>query len=152
MRIVANLCVLVLACGLVSAQHQRTARLNIAQPNSSGIASWYGRREQGKRMANGQRFDRNKYTAASRTYKLGTVLRVTFPTKGTFVTVVVTDRGPWVKQNGSYSRVLDLSERAAQTLGLRPYGVAQVTIEPWHVDSLKAPDTNIMLTVNRLPR
>ena len=95
MRTIANLCVLVLACGLASAQHQRTARLNFAQPKTSGNASWYGKREQGRRMANGQRFDRNSYACASRTYKLGIVLQVTYPATGAFVTVVGTDRGPF---------------------------------------------------------
>ena len=92
-----------------------------------GLASWYGRREQGRRMANGQRFDRNGYTAASRVYKLGTMLRVTYPRTGLTVIVRVTDRGPYVRR-----RVLDLSERAARVLGLKPYGVGQVEIQPLH--------------------
>jgi hypothetical protein len=32
-------------------------------------------------VANGQRFDRNSYTCASRTYKLGTILMVSYITK-----------------------------------------------------------------------
>lgn len=103
-------------------------KLNTALPTTAGLASWYGKREQGKRTASGERFDRMKYTAASRTYPLGTLLMVRYPRKGTFVVVRVNDRGPWVK-----GRVLDLSERAAQTLGLKPYGVDRVIIEPFHV-------------------
>jgi rare lipoprotein A len=82
-------------------------------------------------MANGQRFDRQRYTAASRYYPLGTLLMVKYPRFGTFVVVRVTDRGPWVK-----GRVLDLSERAAQTLGLKPFGVDTVVIEPLKMDKL----------------
>lgn len=99
--------------------------LNIEQKSTEGIASWYGRREQGRRQANGKPFDRQAYTCASLHYRLGTLLRVSFPQKGTFVVVRVCDRGPWVK-----GRILDLSEQAADTLGLKPYGVGRVIITP----------------------
>jgi len=99
--------------------------LNIDQGNSKGLASWYGRREQGKRQANGARFNRHLYTCASLHYKLGTLLLVKFPKKGTMITVKVTDRGPWIK-----GRILDLSEHAAEVLGLKPYGVGYVEAEP----------------------
>lgn len=104
------------------------SRLNLELPATAGTASWYGKREQGKRMANGERFDRQRYTCASRTYPLGTLLVVKYPHNGTFVVVRVTDRGPFKKD-----RVLDLSEHAAQVLGLKPYGIGQVTICPFHV-------------------
>jgi rare lipoprotein A len=98
---------------------------SLAAQATSGRASWYGAQFHGRKMSNGQRFDKTKYTCASRRYPLGTMLRVDFPTKGTFVFVRVADRGPYVK-----GRVLDLSERAAYTLGIKPYGVAYVEIEP----------------------
>jgi len=41
-----------------------------------GTASWYGEQHQGRKMANGQRFDRHKLTAASWYFPLGTTLRV----------------------------------------------------------------------------
>lgn len=80
-------------------------------------------------MSNGKRFDRKNYTCASRTYKLGTVLIVSFPKKGTFVMVTVTDHGPYKHP----SRVIDLSEKAATVLGLKPYGLGFVTIKPLHL-------------------
>ena len=104
------------------------ARLNLTQPVTNGTASWYGRREQGKKTASGERFDRRDYTCASRTYPLGTLLMVSFPAKGTFVLVRVNDRGPWV-----HGRVIDLSEKAATVLGLKPYGVGQVVITPFQL-------------------
>ncbi len=104
------------------------ARLNLVQTTTTGVSSWYGKREQGHKTANGERFDRNKYTAASRTYPIGTMLLVRYPAKGTFVVVRVNDRGPWVP-----GRILDLSERAAQTLGIRAQGLGQVTITPVHL-------------------
>ena len=41
-----------------------------------GTASWYGQQHQGRKMANGKRFDRRKLTAASWYFPLGTPLRV----------------------------------------------------------------------------
>ena len=116
-----RLAVLVVLCAAASAQRDT---LNIHSPSQTGVASWYGKHEQGKRMANGERFDRNKYTAASRTFPLGTCLQVTYPRTGITVIVIVTDRGPWTK-----SRVLDLSERSAQALGLKSHGVGQIEIQ-----------------------
>ena len=103
-----------------------SAGLNLALPQTEGLASWYGKREQGRRTASGERFDRMRYTCASRLYPMGTLLMVSYPREGTFVVVRVNDRGPFKK-----SRVLDLSERAAQTLGLKPFGVDGVVIKPW---------------------
>ena len=105
-----------------------SARLNLEQPKTAGLASFYGRREQGKKTASGERFDRHRFTCASRTYPSGTWLMVKYPRMGTFVVVRVNDRGPWVK-----GRVLDLSEHAATTLGLKSHGVDFVVIEPIHL-------------------
>ena len=122
---------------LLTATLCSAVKLNIEKPATTGIASWYGKREQGKRTANGERFDRMKYTAASRTYPLGTLLMVRFPREGTFVVVRVNDRGPWVK-----GRVLDLSERAAQTLGLKQYGIGTVEVKPWRLQWNAATESN----------
>lgn len=101
---------------------------NIALSSQEGLASYYGKREQGKRTANGERFNRHKYTCASRTYPMGTLLMVSYPTKGTFVVVRVNDRGPWTR-----GRVIDLSEKVATVLGLKPNGVGYVEITPVHI-------------------
>jgi rare lipoprotein A len=90
-----------------------------------GMASWYGARESGKKMANGQVFDPKRYTCASLTYTFGTRLRVSYPTTGKSVIVTVTDRGPFI--NG---RIIDLSEAAARHIGLVPYGIGRVLITP----------------------
>ena len=74
-----------------------SAKLNVELPTTTGKASWYGRREQGKRTASGERFDRRRFTCASRHYPLGTLLMVKFPKRGTFVIVRVNDRGPFKK-------------------------------------------------------
>jgi rare lipoprotein A len=70
-----------------------------------GTASWYGKRHQGRKMANGQRFDRRKLTAASWYFPLGTPIRVLNVRNGQSVMVTITDRGP----NLRLHRILDLS-------------------------------------------
>lgn len=103
--------------------------LNIAQPVTVGKASWYGHREQGKRTASGERFNSNGFTCASRAFPLGTWLVVRYPRTKLQVVVRVNDRGPWVK-----GRIIDLSERAAKDIGLKPYGVDTVQIEEYRLD------------------
>src|ERR1700693_1139919 len=81
-----------------------------------GTASWYGAQHQGRKMANGQRFDRQKLTAASCHFPLGTTIRV----------VTSTDRGP----NLRLHRILDLSEAAAGRLGFMGEGLTPVFLYP----------------------
>lgn len=91
-----------------------------------GLASWYGAQHQGRKMANGQRFDRYKYTAASWYFPLGTVVRVVNLKNGESVEVTITDRGP----NLRLHRVLDLSEAAADLLGYVDDGLTPVFLYP----------------------
>ena len=90
-----------------------------------GVASYYGHVHQGRRMANGQRFDESKLTAASRTLPLGTHVKVTSLRNQKSVIVTITDRGPAVK-----TRVIDLSTAAARALGMISRGVDKVRVEP----------------------
>src|SRR6266851_3673133 len=85
-----------------------------------GTASWYGAKHQGRKMANGQRFDRHKLTAASWYFPLGTTIRVVNVENGESVVVTITDRGPNLRLN----RILDLSEAAAERLGYVGQGLA----------------------------
>jgi rare lipoprotein A len=91
-----------------------------------GIASWYGLQHQGRKMANGKRFDRRKLTAASWYVPLGTTLRVVNLENGKAVTVTVTDRGP----NLRLHRILDLSEAGARQLGYVEKGLTHVLVTP----------------------
>jgi peptidoglycan lytic transglycosylase len=85
------------------------------------IASWYGKKFQGRETASGERFDLNKLTAASRTLPLGSLVRITAPATGRSVIVRINDRGPWLK-----GRDFDLSEAAATKLGIHEKGIAAV--------------------------
>ena len=90
----------------------------------TGVASWYGREEQGGLTADGEHFDRRDFTAASRCLPFNTIVRVTNQDNGRSVQVRINDRGPFRK-----SRVLDLSEAAADTLDMKTSGTAPVAIE-----------------------
>src|SRR4051794_15336802 len=95
----------------------------------TGGASWYGRGHQGKTTAQGERFDRNKLTAAHRTLPLDTTVRVTNVVNQKMVKVRINDRGPFVK-----ARIIDLSERAARELEITEDGTAKVRIEVFASD------------------
>ncbi len=90
----------------------------------TGLASWYGLEEHGRKTASGQRFDRFKRTAAHRTLPLGTVVRVTNLENGRDVLVTINDRGPFVP-----GRIIDLSYAAAKEIGMIEQGVAKVKVE-----------------------
>ena len=94
-----------------------------------GMASWYGRT--GRRTANGDFFDQDALTAASRTLPLNTVARVTNMVTGQTVVVRITDRGPFVP-----GRILDLSLGAAKASGLYRLGVAKVRVEAYATDGV----------------
>lgn len=91
----------------------------------SGLASWYGGSHQGKRTASGEFFDRRALTAAHPTLPLKSCLSVLNRATGRRVEVRVNDRGPWVA-----GRILDLSEAAADAIGMRRQGIAEVTLSP----------------------
>ena len=91
-----------------------------------GTASWYGKLHQGRKMANGQRFDRRKLTAASWYFPLGTRIRVVNVKNGQSVLVTITDRGP----NLRLHRILDLSEAAAADLDYVGQGLTPVFLYP----------------------
>src|SRR6202158_5944562 len=91
-----------------------------------GTASWYGEQRQGRKMANGQPFDRHKLTAASWYFPLGTTIRVVNVKNGESVVVTITDRGP----NLRLHRILDLSEAAAERLGYVGQGLTSVFLYP----------------------
>jgi rare lipoprotein A len=88
---------------------------------SYGLASYYS---QGARTANGERFNARELTAAHRTLKFGTRVRVTNVATGKSVIVRINDRGPFIR-----GRVIDLSRSAAESLGMVGRGVAKVKVD-----------------------
>jgi rare lipoprotein A len=89
-----------------------------------GTASWYGPGFHGRTTANGERYNMNAMTAAHKTLRFGTKVKVTNTTNGQSVVVRINDRGPFVG-----SRVIDLSRSAASAIDMIGPGTAKVTIE-----------------------
>jgi rare lipoprotein A len=87
------------------------------------MASWYGPGFNGRRTSSGEVYNRNGLTAASRTLPIGSHVRVTNLSNGRSVVVRINDRGPFVRGRG-----IDLSQKAAQQIGLDHSGVARVQI------------------------
>ncbi|CAN5658757.1 hypothetical protein BH24ACT21_BH24ACT21_12480 [soil metagenome] len=85
-------------------------------------ASWYGPGFEGNLTANEEVFDPSGYTAAHKTYDFDTKLIVTY--EGRSVVVRINDRGPYVA-----GRELDLSQGAAEYIGLTSVGVGVVDVE-----------------------
>ncbi len=88
----------------------------------TGLASWYGPGFEGLPTASGEPYDPYGYTAAHKTMPLGTDITVSYG--GRSVEVTVNDRGPYVGV-----RELDLSQGAAEYLGLTRAGVDYVEYE-----------------------
>ena len=86
----------------------------------TGIASWY---KMGRVTANGERFKPMGFTAAHRTLKFGTQVRVTNLKTGHSVVVRINDRGPFIR-----GRIIDLAQGAAQAIGLNRTGTAKVKV------------------------
>lgn len=79
----------------------------------SGMASWYGPGFNGRRTANGERFNQNEFTAAHRSLPLGTRVRVVNQRNGESIVVRINDRGPF-----AHGRIIDLSRASARALGI----------------------------------
>jgi rare lipoprotein A len=111
------------------------------KPKYVGVASWYGKPNQGRKMANGQPFDRRKMTAAAWNIPLGTMVRVVNLNNGNSVDVTVTDRGPHPRLR----RAIDLSEAAAMQLDYINKGLASVFIIPLPKGQFESSDIKAQL-------
>jgi rare lipoprotein A (peptidoglycan hydrolase) len=89
-----------------------------------GNASWYGPEFDGKKTANGERFNAESLTAAHPNLPFGSWVRIVNTRNGKFELVRINDRGPY--QEG---REIDVSYRVARKIGLISSGVSQVRLE-----------------------
>lgn len=87
-------------------------------------ASWYGPGFHGQKTANGEQYDQMSFTAAHKTLKFGTLLKITNLRNKKSVVVRINDRGPYIA-----GRDLDLSKAAALALGMVKRGVAKIKVE-----------------------
>lgn len=91
-----------------------------------GVASWHGpsRFSSQSRTASGRRWSNGELIAAHKSLPLGTFVRVTHLGSKQVIVVQIIDRGPYIK-----GRIVDLSPRAAEAIGIKGSGVGRVKIE-----------------------
>jgi rare lipoprotein A len=90
----------------------------------TGLASWYGRRFNGKKTASGEIYNMYAMSAAHRTLPIPSYARVTSLDNGKSVVVRINDRGPFHSK-----RIIDLSYTAAHKLGIIGSGSGRVEVE-----------------------
>ena len=89
-----------------------------------GVASYYADEFNGRTTSNGETYDMHALTAAHRTLPFNSMVRVTNVLNHQSVVVRINDRGPFKED-----RIIDLSFKAAELLGMIPTGTADVTLE-----------------------
>ncbi len=98
------------------------------------VASWYGPHFHGKTTANGEIFNQMAFTAASKSLRFGTLLKVTNLRNDKSVIVRINDRGPYIS-----GRQLDLSKAAAQALNMQRRGVVRVKVQQLSLKGVNFP-------------
>ncbi|HPI21501.1 MAG TPA: septal ring lytic transglycosylase RlpA family protein [Candidatus Kapabacteria bacterium] len=88
-----------------------------------GLASFYSDEFEGRQTANGEIYNKNKFTAAHKTISFGTKIKIRNLQNNLTTIVVINDRGPFVQ-----GRVIDLSRAAAEQIGMIQQGVVEVEI------------------------
>lgn len=112
------------------------------QAQEIGLAGYYSDEFEGSTTAYGERYDKNKLTAAHKTHPLGTYLRVTRLDNKKSVVVRVNDQGPYVSR-----RIVDVSRAAAKKLDMISDGEAEVQVEVVGSDKTKETQTVKSTTV-----
>ncbi|HEV2199098.1 MAG TPA: septal ring lytic transglycosylase RlpA family protein [Bryobacteraceae bacterium] len=101
----------------------------------TGIASWYGIPYHGRQTASGEVYDMHQLTAAHRNLPFQTWVEVENLTNGMRVEVRINDRGPFVG-----GRIIDLSQTAADRIGMLGPGTARVRLTVIAGPSSPAPE------------
>ncbi len=96
-----------------------------------GLASWYGRKFQGKRTSSGELYNMYAMTAAHPTLPIPSYARIRNPANGREVVVRINDRGPFHS-----SRIVDVSYTAALKLDILR-GVTTVELERITFDDIR---------------
>ncbi|MHB0990986.1 MAG: septal ring lytic transglycosylase RlpA family protein [Burkholderiales bacterium] len=119
----------------------------------TGLASWYGRRFNGKNTSSGEKYDMYAMTAAHPTLPIPSYAKVTSLASGKSVIVRINDRGPFHSR-----RIIDLSYTAAHKLGIVQGGSGMVkvsAITPAEISAgrdLDANSTGIFLQLGSFSR
>ena len=115
------LCLFFSASGIAEARYFHWFARHIKPSGACAVhesevaASFY---HSGTRTANGERFNPNGLTAASRTLPFGSTVRIRHPKNGRSITIRINDRGPYGPAHNVGVK-LDLARGAAMALGMR---------------------------------
>jgi rare lipoprotein A len=112
------------------------------KPFDVGTASWYGAYFEGRPTASGEPYDMYELTAAHRTLRMGTWVKVTNLRNHLWVLVRINDRGPVPED-----RIIDLSYSAARMLRMSGRGIAKVRL-----DLVEAPEQDQEVALLTPPR
>ena len=96
----------------------------ISSETQKGTASYYGQNYTGRITASGERFHRDSLFAAHKTYKFGTLLRVTNLKNDSVRYVKINDRLP-----KSSRHIIDVSYGTAKQLNFIKSGIIPVSLE-----------------------
>ena len=140
---IRSLLILVTALFLISCSGPQTVSAKDALPDSGqvkvfnphfpwqvkseqkGEASWYSVKSNGgTQTASGKPLREGEATAAHKTLKMGTKVRVTNLRNGKSEIVKITDRGPFTK-----GRIIDVTTSVAKKIGFYSRGIAPVKVE-----------------------
>lgn len=91
--------------------------------SSTGTATIYSDKFNGRKTATGERFRQDQLTAASPHLPLGSKVKVTNKATGKSAVVKINDR-----QASGGNRVVDLSKAAASKIGIKGKGDVQTTV------------------------
>ncbi len=95
-----------------------------ASQTQRGTASWYGSKFHGKPTSSGERYNKNKMTAAHNGLPFGTKVKVTNLANDRYVVLRINDRGGF-----KGPRIIDVSEAAAKKLDFISHGLGKVKVE-----------------------
>lgn len=112
-----------LIIGLLAGVNAQCAKTS-ADGAQNGVASYYHPKFEGRRTATGEVFANNNYTAASNGIRLNTYVKVTNLRNSRVIYVKINDR-----MAAHTSRLMDLTQAAAEELGYRDAGTANVKME-----------------------
>lgn len=99
-----------------------------------GVASFYAKKFEGRRCSSGQIFRNDSLTGAHKTYKFGTLVKLTNLKNDSVVIVRINDRLPKKSK-----RTIDVTLRAAKQLNFLKNGLVKVKIEMLNDSILKNP-------------
>lgn len=96
----------------------------LTESREVGQASYYADHFHGRKTSSGEYFNQNLLTAAHKTLKFGTIVKVTNLSNDSIVYLKINDR-----LGKSSHRAIDVTTSAAKKLNFLRKGIAKVTIE-----------------------